>query len=90
MLDQALLNMHRTILAKFEHLSHEAERDATVSDRLNRCETLLNITCAEVDRIIDEHRADIAEAARRLLLQATEQQEEVRRRVPSSQQYDTS
>lgn len=73
--------MHRIILAKFERLSHEAEADATLSERSNRCETLLNITCAEMNRVIDERHADIAEVARRLLLQATERQEEVRRRM---------
>ena len=70
--------MHRILLAKFEHLSLEAERDAnSSSERSNRCETLLNITCAEMNRIIDDHHADIAAAARGLLVQATEQQEEV-------------
>lgn len=74
--------MHRIVLARFERLSHEGERDATLSsERSNRCETLLNITCAEMNRIIDEHHADIAETARRLLLQAAERQEEVRRRM---------
>ena len=73
--------MHRIVLARFEHLSLEAERDAALSERSNRCETLLNITCAEMNRIIDEHHADIAETARRLFLQAAERQEEVRRRM---------
>ncbi|GAA5981925.1 hypothetical protein JCM10908_004668 [Rhodotorula pacifica] len=74
---QALLDMHRAVLARFQELSREAEHYASLLDRLNRCDTLLNITSAEINRTIREYEVEVAEAVRVWLSHMVAQQEEV-------------
>lgn len=69
--------MHCAILSRFKQLSGEGEVENKVPESLNRCETLLNITGAELNRIMGERKAALAAVTMQSLLRVSDQQEEV-------------
>ncbi|SCZ93869.1 BZ3500_MvSof-1268-A1-R1_Chr6-3g08936 [Microbotryum saponariae] len=66
-----LVETHRLVLLEHERLSRLIDQSTKESDRyqecLSRCETILNITCAELERVHVESREDLKELARGIL-----------------------
>ncbi|KDE07079.1 hypothetical protein MVLG_02652 [Microbotryum lychnidis-dioicae p1A1 Lamole] len=67
----SLIETHRLVLLEHERLSrlndHSTEESNRYQDCLSRCETILNITCAEIERAHVERREDLKEVARGML-----------------------
>ena len=74
--------MHRTLLSHYARLSSLSTSDlAQPLEPLGRCETLLNITSAEMARIAEERTEVLAEAVKSWLEAQVTQHEQVRRLV---------
>lgn len=79
---QALIDLHRTLLVQYTRLSSlSTSETAPPLEQLGRCETLLNITCAEMARIADERTQVLAEAVESWLEAQVRKHEQVRRVV---------
>ncbi|GAA5861055.1 hypothetical protein JCM8547_008020 [Rhodosporidiobolus lusitaniae] len=59
---QPLFALHRTLLSTYARLSRLSSSDTAAHDALGRCETALNITCAEMERIRVERGEDLKRA----------------------------
>ncbi|GAA5970913.1 hypothetical protein JCM11641_004506 [Rhodosporidiobolus odoratus] len=57
-----LIDLHRTIVTTYRRLSRMTSSDAAAHDALARCETMLNITCAEMHRVMDERNEEMKSA----------------------------
>lgn len=77
---QLLIDLHRSLLSLYIRLSRLSTSDPTAShEQIARCETLLNITSAEVVRVAVERTEDLAEAVRQWLDAQVSKHEQVRR-----------
>lgn len=61
---QPLIELHRSLISNYRRLARLSGINPSISDQLAQCETALNITAAEMDRIRLERREDLAEAMR--------------------------
>ncbi|KAJ8295018.1 Sorting nexin lst-4 [Rhodotorula toruloides] len=59
-----LIELHRSLISNYRRLARLSGINPSISDQLAQCETALNITAAEMDRIRLERREDLAEAMR--------------------------
>ncbi|GAA6027416.1 hypothetical protein JCM8097_007846 [Rhodosporidiobolus ruineniae] len=57
-----LIDLHRTLLSEYRRLSRLSSSSSAGQEALNRCETALNITCAEIERVRVETNEDLREA----------------------------
>ncbi|TNY23505.1 hypothetical protein DMC30DRAFT_347374 [Rhodotorula diobovata] len=63
-----LIDLHRSLLSLYIRLSRVSTSDPTAShEQIARCETLLNITSAEMVRVAAERTEDLAEVVRQWL-----------------------
>ncbi|GAA5867687.1 hypothetical protein JCM1840_006657 [Sporobolomyces johnsonii] len=58
-----LLSTHKQVLAEYRRLGRLSESDhPDVQDQISRCETVLNITCSEMERVRVERNEDLKSA----------------------------
>ncbi|BGP31848.1 hypothetical protein JCM10296v2_003625 [Rhodotorula toruloides] len=60
----SLIELHRSLISTYRRVAGLSGIHLSVSEQLARCETALNITSAEMDRIRLERTEDLAEAMR--------------------------
>ncbi|GAA5953085.1 hypothetical protein JCM21900_005062 [Sporobolomyces salmonicolor] len=59
----ALVSTHKQVLEEYRRLSRLSESDdPDAQDQISRCETVLNITCSEMERISVERNEDLKSA----------------------------
>ncbi|BGP15849.1 hypothetical protein JCM10213v2_003838 [Rhodosporidiobolus nylandii] len=73
-----LIDLHRALLAEYRRLSRMSA-DPAAHEALSRCETALNISCAEMDRIRVERAWDLRVAVEKWLDAQIQLQEQARR-----------
>ncbi|GAA5906105.1 hypothetical protein JCM6882_003560 [Rhodosporidiobolus microsporus] len=70
-----LIELHRTLLTTYRRLSRLSS-DPAAHDALARCETALNVTCAEMERVRVERNEDVKRAVEGWVDAAVEVQEQ--------------
>ncbi|GAA6012931.1 hypothetical protein JCM10207_008383 [Rhodosporidiobolus poonsookiae] len=71
-----LIDLHRALLARYRQLARLSSSGEPTADVLARCETVLNITCAEIERVRVERTDDLRVAVEGWLDAAIEVQEQ--------------